>query len=86
MKREPSPLLPVGLDCDCGHPMVWYGDEQRCAVFGRHLPAHERDIEYRNHQAPLAGVVDELDLMTYPLGKTRTRRADFAGPHLRLVS
>lgn len=42
MNATPFPLVPVGRDCDCGHPMVWYGDEQRCAVYGRHPAACDR--------------------------------------------
>ena len=34
----PSALLPVGRDCDCGFPLVWHWDGQRCAVYGTHPP------------------------------------------------
>jgi len=33
-------ILPVGRDCECGQPMIWVDDFERCAVYGRHLPRH----------------------------------------------
>lgn len=43
----PDPLLPVGRDCDCGHPLVWRRGEQVCAVFGSH-PAPGQRIGFRS--------------------------------------
>jgi hypothetical protein len=54
-----DPLLPVGRDCDCGHPLVWAHNEQRCAVYGRHAVSDWfPDIERRDLSAPFARLVD----------------------------
>lgn len=42
MNSTPLALLPVGRDCDCGQPLVWYGDTQRCAVYGTHPTPSDR--------------------------------------------
>ncbi|NND75984.1 MAG: hypothetical protein HKN44_13360 [Ilumatobacter sp.] len=85
----PQMLLPVGVDCDCGHPMVWYAGERRCSVGGRHLPppviqelhpSPDRllgQLVRRDLSAPLAAVVDELDAMPMPANIKRTRRDDY---------
>ena len=76
--RPATPLLPVGRDCDCGHPLVWFHNEQRCAVYGRHRPADEYPLRIvRDMNAPLAWLVDELDAMPMPIDIKRSRAADY---------
>jgi uncharacterized Zn finger protein (UPF0148 family) len=29
-------VIPVGVDCRCGHPLVWRDGEQWCSVYGTH--------------------------------------------------
>lgn len=72
MNAIPFALVPVGRDCDCGHPMVWYGDEQRCAVYGSH-PAPPQPIHFRSAPGPH----DELlwALATLPCLSTRAERS-----------
>jgi hypothetical protein len=78
------PLLPVGRDCDCGHPMVWRLGEQRCAVYGTHRPVLSEFV--RDYNAPLANVVDVIDLDVYPAGRDQSRRRHLrAVEHLRAV-
>lgn len=60
-------LLPVGRDCDCGHPLVWRSGQQVCAVYGRHPAEPEHAafsdssagtrVHYRNRNAPGARLV-----------------------------
>ena len=57
-----EPIVPVGRDCDCGHPLIWRRNEQRCAVYGRHEPRQYVWV-YRNTDAPLTDVVDTLDAL-----------------------
>lgn len=33
-----DPLISVGRDCDCGHPLVWRAGHQWCSVYGSHPP------------------------------------------------
>lgn len=40
--NTPSALLPVGRDCDCGFPLVWFGERQLCAVYGSHPTPSDR--------------------------------------------
>lgn len=72
MTAVPAALVPVGRDCDCGHPLVWVGDEQRCAVYGTH-PAPAQPVRFR--AAP--GAHDELiwQLATLPCPSSYSRRA-----------
>lgn len=37
-------LLPVGKNCDCGHPLVWHHGQQWCAVYGTHTTQHNHGI------------------------------------------
>jgi hypothetical protein len=70
MSMSGAVLVPVGVDCDCGHPMVWRnGKYRQCAVSGTHNAddaGKDLLVIRRNYNAPLANVVDELDQMTYP--------------------
>lgn len=68
-----QPLLPVGKDCDCGHPLVWRDGEQWCAVYGRH-PARPQEVRFRNYSAPGARLVAELTAMRDPNPKQHRRR------------
>lgn len=85
MNATPLPLLPVGRDCDCGLPMVWYGTEQRCAVYGTHSTPIPATLTFRDRSAPLSGVVDAVTALELPPGAKRSV-AIAAGPHLRAVS
>lgn len=49
-------LVPVGKDCDCGHPMIWMRGQQRCAVYGSH-PTTADPVRFRNLHAPGAELV-----------------------------
>jgi hypothetical protein len=70
-----DPLVAVGKNCDCGHPLVWVRGQQRCAVYGSH-PAHGdtaafhrppgRPIGFRNHNAPGAPLIDLSLALSYP--------------------
>jgi hypothetical protein len=46
-------LLPVGKDCDCGHPLVWRHGQQWCAVWG----SHPAPVHYRFPDAPGAALI-----------------------------
>lgn len=72
-----APIIPVGKDCDCGHPLIWRDNEQRCAIYGRHEP-RQYVWTYRNTDAPLAAVVDLIDALEMPDCR-RTRKADYRG-------
>lgn len=50
-------LLPVGRDCDCGFPLVWFGDRQVCAVYGRH-PAGRQPVHFRDRRAEFADLIE----------------------------
>ena len=59
-------IIPVGKDCDCGHPLIWNAGRQVCAVYGRHpsddetvsfTRAEERLIHYRDRGAPGAALI-----------------------------
>lgn len=65
-------IIPVGKDCDCGHPLIWRNGRQICAVYGRHPSDDEiaswgdteaRLIHYRNKNAIGAGLI-ELSMNT----------------------
>jgi predicted nucleotidyltransferase len=43
-------ILPVGRDCDCGHPLVWRDSAQVCAVYGRH-PSVDEVAQFADDQA-----------------------------------
>ena len=64
-----QPLIPVGKDCDCGHPLIWRNNQQWCAVYGSHP---QQDIYHRNPNAYAARLVDELDAMTVAGFQTKT--------------
>lgn len=49
-----QPIVAVGKDCDCGHPMIWTRGQQRCAVYG----LHAAPVAWRNRDAPFSGLVD----------------------------
>lgn len=70
-----APVIPVGKDCDCGHPLIWKHDNQRCAVYGKHEPRQYVWV-YRNMNAPLADVVDLFDGLDMPDCR-RSRKADY---------
>lgn len=61
-------LLPVGRDCDCGHPLVWRNGMTRCAVYGSH-PAPADPVHFRDWSAPGARLVQAVTLNTYPRKK-----------------
>jgi hypothetical protein len=65
MKGCADPLVAVGKDCDCGHPLVWMRGQQRCAVYGSH-PAPAERITFRNLQAPGASLIDLSLALTFP--------------------
>lgn len=52
----PQALLPVGKDCDCGHPLVWWNDKPRCSVYG----SHPTIVYYRNIAAPAHRLVRDV--------------------------
>jgi hypothetical protein len=56
MNAVPLALLPVGRDCDCGCPLVWYLDAQVCSVYGTHPPL----VTYRDRDAFASALVDEM--------------------------
>jgi hypothetical protein len=64
MSDVPFPLMAVGCDCKCGHPLVWYGAERRCAVYGTHPPL--ADVDDRGPRS--IRFVEDLDM-------ARARRA-----------
>lgn len=77
MNAVPLPLVPVGRDCDCGHPLVWYGDDQRCAVYGRH-PAPAQPIHFRSAPGPhdeLVRALATLPCLSSRAERSRRRRA-----------
>lgn len=73
-------IIPVGKNCDCGHPLIWRNGRQICAVYGRH-PADEevatfgppgaRIIYYRNRNAFASRLIDDLSTGS-PQPRTRT--------------
>ena len=70
-----APLLPVGRDCDCGHPLVWFNDQPSCAVYGTH-PATGAAY-FRNYHAAASQLVTDLARLGLPAGHSRTRKADY---------
>jgi hypothetical protein len=73
----PEALLPVGVDCECGFPMVWRHGLRSCAVYGSH-PAPEQLTSYadtvvtlRNLDAPGAALINLVTNRTYALGRRR---------------
>ena len=76
-------IIPVGKDCDCGHPLVWRNGRQICAVYGRHPDADEiaswgdseaRLIHYRNRNAPGADLIAlSLNTVNNAPGAVRNR-------------
>lgn len=78
-------LLPVGKDCDCGHPLIWWQGNQRCAVYGTHNHIDARELDLfrtygRNPFAPGAALVNALAAMPSLVPKDVRRR------HLKAVS
>jgi hypothetical protein len=73
MNAVPFPLIPVGRDCDCGNPLVWHGDEQRCAVYGTH-PAPAQLVHFRT--GPRSTAIDRMliDLASSPCPASRSVR------------
>ena len=57
-------LLPVGKDCDCGHPLVWRGSAQLCAVYGRHPIDGER-VFFRTLNARGASLIANVMRATH---------------------
>lgn len=76
MNAVPLPLVPVGKDCDCGHPMVWYGELQRCAVYGTHGvgdPISGFPVHYRSGPRSTA-----IDRMLIEMSRPRRRAVSAA--------
>jgi uncharacterized Zn finger protein (UPF0148 family) len=70
MRSTPDPLLPLGHDCDCGHPLVWRDGKPWCAVYG----SHPLIVHVRNQAAPGAQLVRDLSVMPLPLECSRRRK------------
>lgn len=68
-------LIPVGRDCDCGHPMVWRAGHPICAVYGAHREPRAEPVFWRNYEAPFAALVDELTEIFW--GKPPLRSSDW---------
>lgn len=84
MSAVPSALVPVGRDCDCGHPLVWYGDEQRCAVYGTHPSPIDR-VTFRlpggAHDELIRACMDAPNLARRAVAnRARTRRLPSGRP------
>lgn len=79
----PEPVLAVGRDCECGHPLVWMRGVQRCAVWGTH-PAPDAAVHFRNLRAPGAALV-ALSMAT-PTDTQWSRRNRERRARLRAVS
>lgn len=74
MNAVPLPLLPVGRDCDCGFPLVWYGDRQRCSVYGTHA-APAQPIHYKGAQSTgVARLIHDINAVPCPASRSIASR------------